>query len=178
MNTIALWRCLIPSIFLAYTDITRRTIYDIVTIPMIAGGLIYGAYSGSLSAFGGAFFGFAVSFLTAWITDGGIGGGDIKLLTALGAWLGFWDLVGIIIVSVFLAVLWDAFRQLKNGRLKYVVCNRITPKIRGAYFEYGLGIQGAMYKPDLAIEQQDSIPFGAFFIITAWILQIFQWGVL
>ena len=87
--------------------------------------------------------------------------------------MGFWNLVSIILISVLLAVIWDVLRQLKNGRFKQVVSYRIVPKIRGLYFEYGLGIEGAMYKPEVVIDRQDSIPFGAFFIITAWLLQIY-----
>lgn len=174
MNTIVLWGCLIPGLYLAYTDMTKRIIYDIVTIPMIIGGLVYGVYAGNLlQVLCGVVFGFTVSFVAAWVTNGGIGGGDIKLLTALGAWLGFWNLVSIILISVLLAVIWDVLRQLKNGRFKQVVSYRIVPKIRGLYFEYGLGIEGAMYKPEVVIDRQDSIPFGAFFIITAWLLQIY-----
>ena len=75
MNTIVLWGCLIPGLYLAYTDMTKRIIYDIVTIPMIIGGLVYGVYAGNLlQVLCGVVFGFTVSFVAAWVTNGGIGG--------------------------------------------------------------------------------------------------------
>lgn len=78
------------SLFAALTDVWRFRIYNIQTIPMMASGVIYHTIvSGGEGFFGsacGLMFGIAILLLPFLM--GGIGAGDVKLLAAIGAWLG------------------------------------------------------------------------------------------
>src|SRR5690242_9150696 len=71
-------------------DLWKFKVYNALTVPLLLGGLAYhglahgsGAFLGSLS---GAAFGFAV--LIVFYAMGGMGAGDVKLMAAIGAWLG------------------------------------------------------------------------------------------
>ena len=79
------------------TDIRAGKIYNSITYPAIAVGLIGHTFVGGLAGTGhspglvGALAGLAVGFgplLVAWLA-GGIGGGDAKLMAAVGALTGW-----------------------------------------------------------------------------------------
>lgn len=74
----------------AATDLWRFKVYNALTLPTLGLGLIaavtVGGWPGLRVALLGAGLGFVV--LLALHALGGVGAGDVKLLTALGAWLG------------------------------------------------------------------------------------------
>jgi|GEM_PF-923943 len=89
-----------------YTDIKHRLIYDRWTIPSMIYFLIVQLMNGSL---GKGIIGLLVLGLTiyalAWITKGGIGGGDIKLYAALGAAFGMMSGLWIAAIASILAAI-------------------------------------------------------------------------
>jgi prepilin peptidase CpaA len=74
----------------AVTDVWRFKVYNLVTIPLLISGLIYHGVVGGVpdlsKSLSGALFGFAI--LMAPYAMGGMGAGDVKLMSAVGAWLG------------------------------------------------------------------------------------------
>lgn len=95
---------------LAEIDKRMFVLPDILTIPLLLLGLA-AAYAGRssiaiddsiLGALAGYFLPVAVSLLIVWYKKDAFGGGDIKLLTAIGAWLG---LVGLLLVITVASVL-------------------------------------------------------------------------
>jgi prepilin peptidase CpaA len=72
------------------TDLWKFKVYNILTIPMLASGLVVstflGGWGGLASSLLGAGLGFGL--LVVFYALGGVGAGDVKLLTAVGAWLG------------------------------------------------------------------------------------------
>ena len=78
------------------TDLRSRRIPNVLTFGAAAAALVYGAVTGGWSGLGSATLGWLIGAL-AFIVPfalGGLGGGDVKLLAAIGAWLGpagaFW----------------------------------------------------------------------------------------
>ena len=72
------------------TDLRSRRIPNVLTFGAAAAGLVYGGVTGGWSGLGGAALGWligAAAFIVPFAL-GGLGGGDVKLLGALGAWLG------------------------------------------------------------------------------------------
>jgi prepilin peptidase CpaA len=72
------------------TDLRSRRIPNVLTFGAAAAALVYGAVTGGFSGFGSAALGWLIG-TAAFIVPfalGGLGGGDVKLLGALGAWLG------------------------------------------------------------------------------------------
>ncbi|MCE5229815.1 prepilin peptidase [bacterium] len=78
------------SLVAAIFDVRQRRIPNLVTFPVLAGGLIWNAYWGGLAAMGAALT--AALLLTlpyVLLFAAGLGGaGDAKLMGALGAWVG------------------------------------------------------------------------------------------
>lgn len=70
-----------------YTDLTRRKIYNAVTVSAVALGLILNSYQGGLDGLLYSLQGLAIGFLIFLLPylGGGLGAGDIKLMAAVGA---------------------------------------------------------------------------------------------
>jgi prepilin peptidase CpaA len=74
----------------AVTDVWKFKVYNALTLPLLLSGLLYHGFTGGLHGLSlsviGMLCGFGVLFLFYLL--GGYGGGDVKLLAAIGAWLG------------------------------------------------------------------------------------------
>lgn len=78
---------LTASLIAAVTDLWKFKVYNMLTLPLLAAGIVYHALQASLgSSLLGVLFGFFA--LIALHLVGGMGAGDVKLMAALGAWLG------------------------------------------------------------------------------------------
>src|SRR5579864_2426128 len=75
----------------AVTDFWKFKVYNLLTIPLLFSGLIYHGVVGGSDEFtrslAGALFGLGIMIVP--YVMGGMGAGDVKLMTAVGAWLGF-----------------------------------------------------------------------------------------
>jgi prepilin signal peptidase PulO-like enzyme (type II secretory pathway) len=92
-------------LLLSYTDLRSGLLLDILTWPLVAFGIGYAAYAGTLAfALYGAVIGYALiaGLGWAWRTIRGyegIGLGDAKLLAAGGAWVGIMGLPSILLIA-------------------------------------------------------------------------------
>jgi leader peptidase (prepilin peptidase)/N-methyltransferase len=106
----------------AVIDLERGIIPNSLTFPAIAIGLFTSYFSPLTtpwSSFVGVVLGGGILLVIAMVSRGGMGGGDIKLMAAVGAWLG-WQQV---IVVLFLACLmggvggiWLLLLKIKESR--------------------------------------------------------------
>lgn len=109
------WLVFFTIILLNLTEIDKRIQYlpDILTSPLLIGGFAYAAFAGNLlgeatfeacqnSALG-AVFGYLIPVIASLLMikkhPDNMGGGDIKILAAIGAWLGFINIPIVILLS-------------------------------------------------------------------------------
>ena len=84
-------------------DIEHQIIPDAITLPGIVLGLLAGSYSiGYIDSILGFFLGGALFYLLAVLSNGGMGGGDIKYIAAAGALVGWEKVLLIIFIGAFL----------------------------------------------------------------------------
>ena len=109
------------------TDFEQYVIFDVMLVPFAATGILYTIHMGlpitghiAASLGGGLVF-----LLLAIVTKGAIGGGDIKLIAAMGLWLGIRPLLSVIVYG-FIAGGVAAFMLLLTKQ-----------KSRHSYFAYG-----------------------------------------
>lgn len=100
-------------IVIFFVDVFHQIIPDRISLPLIVSGLALALLPQSdveiISSLAGAVFGFLVFWATAVLFEKitkkeGLGGGDIKLITAIGAYVGLAGSIFTIIVSSFLAL--------------------------------------------------------------------------
>lgn len=98
---------------LALIDAQTQLLPDVLTLPLAAAGLLLAATgvaeTGLMAAVLGAALGYAVLSLVAWVFGRwrgvlAMGGGDPKLMGALGAWLGWQALLPLLLLASVLHV--------------------------------------------------------------------------
>ena len=80
----------IVAMIAAATDLWKFKVYNALTFPAILLGLVVSGWVGGADGLVSSVLGAALGFglLVVFFAFGGVGAGDVKLLTAVGAWLG------------------------------------------------------------------------------------------
>jgi len=98
-------------VIITVIDIEHQIIPDIITLPGIALGLAVGTYTiGYADSLIGFFVGGGLFYSLAVLSNGGMGGGDIKYIAAIGALLGWQKVLLVIFVGSFLGSIVGAFQ--------------------------------------------------------------------
>lgn len=90
----------------AVSDLRTRRLPNWLTVPALGAGLLAHTVMNGFAGLGFALLGFCTGFgilLVLWLIGGG-GGGDVKLMGALGAWLGSSLTVAVFLTSTVLTV--------------------------------------------------------------------------
>jgi len=92
-------------------DIEHQIIPDVITLPGIALGLVVGTYTiGYADSLFGFFAGGGLFYLLAVLSNGGMGGGDIKYIAAVGALLGWQKVLLVIFIGALLGSVVGVFQ--------------------------------------------------------------------
>ena len=92
-------------------DIEHQIIPDVITLPGIVLGLVVGSYTiGYADSLLGFFLGSGLFYLLAVLSNGGMGGGDIKYIAAAGALLGWQKILLVIFIGAFLGSIIGLFQ--------------------------------------------------------------------
>lgn len=115
----------LASLAATFTDIRSFKIYNALTIPLLASGLLYhlgvGGFGGLRASGTGVIVGFAVLILP--YLAGAIGAGDVKLLMGFGAWLGVMPTAFIALAGCLLTGLFAAVVLMRRGGLQALWLN-------------------------------------------------------
>jgi prepilin peptidase CpaA len=167
---------LVPAIILAIglaacvVDVRTRRIPNVLTFGAALGGFLLqvatGGLDGALTSAGGWLVG-ALLFLPFFLL-GGMGGGDAKLLAALGAWLGPRDTLWLAAYSAIAGGVLGVIVALTHGYLRTAVRNVFAML---AYWRT-VGIQPV---PNLTLDSAKTprlayaIPIFAGTVVTLWL---------
>ena len=134
-------------------DLRRRRIPNVLSGAIFVTGLAISGYHGGASA---VFSGLAAAVLLLVVLykpwqAGGIGGGDVKLAAAVGAWIGLWHLV------------WFAIAAALAGGVVAAICYLLAPPATRADVRANLvlaGLHGEL-PPEAASHRktQVSVPY-------------------
>ena len=98
-------------VIITVVDIKHQIIPDVITLPGLALGLAAGSYSiGYANSFMGFLLGCGLFYLLAILSNGGMGGGDIKYIAAAGAFVGWQKVLLIIFIGAVLGTLVGLFQ--------------------------------------------------------------------
>ena len=113
-------------VLMSLTDFEQFMLFDAMTLPLAIIGAAY-AWQNSILAenFLAALGGGGIFALFAVLTKGSLGGGDVKLIAALGLWLGATKLFNAVLVGTI------------AGGVAAVAMILFEKKTRKSYFAYG-----------------------------------------
>lgn len=104
----------------ATTDVWKFRIPNLLTVPALVAGPVYYAVAGTPGAVGSSLLGLGLGFgiLFALFAGGMMGAGDVKLMAAVGAWLGVEDLLRLLLVSALAMGLCSLAMQFRQGGVR------------------------------------------------------------
>ena len=166
----------VVTLLAACTDLWKFRVYNLLTLPALMAGLLVSTALGGWAGLGASLLGagFGLGILVVFYALGGVGAGDVKLLTAVGAWLGpFWT-VHVFIASALAAGVYAVGLILARGGPLAVAVEILA--IRQAIFEPSkLGRPAADIAAEVARtdRRRRLVPFAAmicvgFFVMVAW----------
>lgn len=111
-------------VVISFIDLKHRIIPDVISLPGMAAGLgasFFLAHTSWLDSLIGLLAGggslYLIAVIYQWITGReGMGGGDIKMLGMIGAWMGCWSLPLIVLLSSLSGALMGGTYLLAAGR--------------------------------------------------------------
>ena len=109
--------------FLIAVDQQYFLLPDFFTVPLLFLGFGFSVSTGLLSpmdSFIGAVFGYILCTLSVWIMNfmfkqAEFGAGDVKMVTALGAWLGYTNLNITLLLSFIFFAIWATIMRRRSG---------------------------------------------------------------
>jgi prepilin peptidase CpaA len=130
---------LVVAVTCAVTDLWRGKIYNAVTYPAMALGVVLSIWQHGVSGIYFALGGFAVGFFPAFVLFalGGMGGGDVKLLGAIGAIAGAVAATETLILAFVVGGLFALGKLAWHGKL-FATLGRTLRSIFGTLWP-GLG---------------------------------------
>jgi prepilin peptidase CpaA len=113
---------LTASLIAAITDVWKFKVYNMLTLPLLVAGVLYHAMRADLgNSLLGVLFGFGS--LIALHIIGGMGAGDVKLMAALGAWLGMPLTFYVFIASSLAAGVYAVILMVVTGKVGETIQN-------------------------------------------------------
>jgi prepilin peptidase CpaA len=164
---------LAASLGLAFIDVCKYKIYNVSIYPLLLGGLIYHGIAGGIPSLVNSLLATLVGFgiLFPFYALGGVGGGDVKLMAAVGAWLGLPLTFAVFLVSSLLAGLYALILVLGYGRLRETLDN-----LRISWFRVKALGRHLGYELEAEIKQPDRgrrvIPFAAMVALAMFVLLV------
>jgi prepilin peptidase CpaA len=116
---------LVAALVAAVTDLTRFKVYNLLTLPLLVGGLIYHGTTGGPGelAMSAAGMLLGAGILLVFYVMGGMGAGDVKLMAALGAWLGVQAVFYLFLASALAAGVYALVLMVACGSAREVLVN-------------------------------------------------------
>ena len=162
--------CLVPGIYVAYTDWTKRIINNFITFPLIILGLLYTLAVVKTTAGLWGFLFAAVTLGLVYVLRG-VGGGDVKLAAAFGAWFGFPNIVFVLLIGSLLTFIFGSIALVRKGRWKQTM----LPFLRSIWMKAVYDKSVPLYAEKLPEEgiHPDAQPFGIFLVVGGWLWFVF-----
>jgi prepilin peptidase CpaA len=168
---------LVAALIATATDLRAFKIHNALTLPLLLSGLVYHAAvergAGLQGSVMGMLFGFALLF--PFYLMGGMGGGDVKLMAGVGAWLGVPSTFCVFVVTAAVAGVYALVLILVTGSGRETWTNLKIIWLRVAAVGRHLGgedrVEAEARRPD---RRRRLVPFAA--MMTLGIVGALLWA--
>jgi prepilin peptidase CpaA len=169
---------LVASFVAAVTDVMKFKVHNILTLPLLVCGLVYHGAAGGPAGLVGSVLGLLLGggALLVFYLMGGMGAGDVKLMAAVGAWLGvvltFYVFVASALAAgIYALVLIFAYGSLHKTYLNFqIICHRAT--ILWRHLSSEDRIEAEVQRND---RHRRIIPFAAMMAVGIVLVLVFCW---
>lgn len=123
MNILLIIIFVLSLIYHTYTDLKEMLLYDWVNAIILVLGIIYSYLNKNIiDSFYGLFVGAAIMLLVYFVSNGGLGEGDVKLVPSFAVWLGFEKtLLAILLAFIMGAVIGGMLILLKSKKVNSAI---------------------------------------------------------
>ncbi len=152
---------LLFNVVAAISDIRTRKIPNKLTVPMCLAGFVYQISFFGLNGLWTALLGFAAGFgalFVLWMI-GTAGGGDVKLMGALGPWLGALLILKVLFVSLIFVSVGTV------GIVFFAMCSKGLKGAKSHYLKSGAGMETSGQR-----QKRRVMPFAAPVALATWCL--------
>lgn len=158
------------------TDLWKFKVHNALTVPTLLIGLVASTWLGGLAGLSSSFLGATLGFglLIGFHLVGGVGAGDVKLLAAIGAWLGPQLTFDVFIASALLGGAYSAVLVIARGGWLALLAELMTTRQAlagpGGWKRPASTIEAEVLRPD---RRRRLVPFAAmtclgYFATLAW----------
>ncbi|QGP93384.1 Type IV leader peptidase family protein [Neomoorella glycerini] len=163
---------LVPVTACGIYDFLSMRVPNRLTVPLIFIGLAYRAWAGD---FWGGLSGALVWFIAGavLVSTGGMGGGDVKLMAAIGAWAGVYGGLLVFAAASLIGAAWAAAKLARLGLLKRKILYLLY---WGGSIFTGVRQPLLVKMPEEGVPQE-AIPFAACLAAGVWAATLAAWYV-
>ena len=125
----------------AIIDVRMFKVHNLLTVPLAVTGLIYHAVCDGWAGLAYSLIGLSLGFasLIVFYALGGVGAGDVKLMAGVGAWLGGWLTLNVLVIAGVAAGIYSLVLILTYGGIRQVVTNLnvLVYRVRAMAIHFG-----------------------------------------
>lgn len=155
----------VVALIAAVIDVRLFKVHNRITIPLAVSGLLFHTLQSGAGGFAFSLLGLIVGFssLIVFYAMGGIGAGDVKLMAGVGAWLGAWLTLDVVLVAGMAAGIYSLFVILCDGGVQNVMTNLsiLIFRVRSMAIHFGAIERVEKVVADAQNRHRRLVPFAA-----------------
>ena len=155
----------VVALIAAIIDVREFKVHNRLTIPLVISGLLFHGIQAGFSGFAFSLAGLLVGFasLIVFYVMGGIGAGDVKLMSGVGAWLGAWLTIDVVIIAGLASGIYSLVLILSSGGLRHVITNLsiLVYRVRTMAIHFGADERVEKVVASMRDRHRRLVPFAA-----------------
>lgn len=159
----------IVALIAAIVDVRLFKVHNRLTVPLAISGLIFHTWQAGMSGFMFSLIGLAVGFATliVFYAMGGLGAGDVKLMAGIGAWLGVWLTLDVVLIAGVAAGIYSLIVLVCAGGAKNVMLNLsiLLFRVRSMAVHFGAVERVEKVVNDVQNRHRRLVPFAAMILM-------------